>query len=185
MSRWCGRRSPGMESARSGVCASSRPKPYGSEASPEMPDDTGKLPPEPTSSMALRFDVPDFLAPQSIADVRELALMIALAEWAPESYRDIDGNYLRQKIELAIMHGTTVGLGPIAAVQSITVIDGMPTIWGDGALAIVERCGLLEAMVADYQFVAEQGLTGICTMRRRRRPTPIPNRFSMAMAEQA
>jgi hypothetical protein len=150
-----------------------------------MPDDTGKGPPEPTACPPLRFDVPDFMVPKSIADVRELARMIALAEWAPASYRDIEGNYLQQKIELAIMHGVTVGLGPIAAVQSIAVIDGMPTIWGDGALAIVERCGLLEDMVEDYQFDAEQGLTAICTMRRRRRPTPITNRFSMAMAEQA
>ena len=150
-----------------------------------MPDDTAKPPPEPATCLAQRFDVPDFMVPKSIADVRELARMIALAEWAPASYRDIEGNYLQQKIELAIMHGATVGLGPIAAVQSIAVIDGMPTIWGDGALAIVERCGLLEDMVEDYQFDAEQGLTAICTMRRRRRPTPITNRFSMAMAEQA
>jgi len=149
-----------------------------------MPDVTGKPPPEPATCPA-RFDVPDFMVPKSIADVRELARMIALAAWAPDSYRDIEGNYLQQKIELAIMHGATVGLGPIAAVQSIAVIEGMPTIWGDGALAIVERCGLLEDMVEDYQFDAEQGLTAICTMRRRRRPTPITNRFSMAMAEQA
>jgi hypothetical protein len=83
------------------------------------------------------------------------------------------------------MHGATVGLGPIAAVQSIAVIDGMPTIWGDGALSIVERSGLLEDMLEEYQADPEEGLTAICTMRRRRRPTPIVNRFSMAMAEQA
>ena len=150
-----------------------------------MPDDTAKLPPEPATCLAQRFDVPDFMVPKSIADVRELARIIALAAWAPDSYRDIEGNYLQQKIELAIMHGATVGLGPIAAVQSIAVIDGMPTIWGDGALAIVERSGLLDDMLEEYESDAEEGLTAICTMRRRRRPTPITNRFSMAMAEQA
>jgi hypothetical protein len=132
-----------------------------------------------------RFDVPEFMVPKSIAEVRELARLIALAEWAPDSYRDIEGNYVQQKIELAIMHGATVGLGPIAAVQSITVIDGMPTIWGDGALSIVERSGLLDDMLEEYEIDAEEGLTAICTMRRRRRPTPIVNRFSMAMAEHA
>src|SRR5260370_19467933 len=40
-------------------------------------------------------------------------------------------------------------------------------------------------MGEEYQFDAEEGLTAICTMRRRRRPTPIQNRFSMAMAEAA
>ena len=100
-------------------------------------------------------------------EIRELARLIALAEWAPDSYRDLDGNYIQQKIELAIMHGATVGLGPIAAVQSIAVIEGMPTIWGDGALSIVERSGLLEDMLDEYELHPEEGLTAIedCPLR--------------------
>jgi hypothetical protein len=122
--------------------------------------------PDP-STPAPRFDVPEYMVPKSVADVRELTRLIGLAEWAPDSYRDLDGNYIQQKIELAIMHGITVGLGPIAAMQSIAVIDGMPTIWGDGALAIVERSGLLEDMLEEYEVDdGEDGLTAICTMRR-------------------
>src|SRR5580700_8540074 len=154
-----------------------------------MPDDTsaiaGKPQDEAPSCPGPRFEVPEFMVPKSIAEVRELARMIALAEWAPDSYRDLDANYVQQKIELAIMHGATVGLGPVGAVQSIAVIDGMPTIWGDGALAIVERSGLLEDMIEVYEVDGDEGLSAICTMRRRRRPTAIQNRFSMAMAEQA
>ena len=149
------------------------------------PKSTPSGKPAAAPTQAARFDVPEFMVPKSIAEVRELARLIGLAEWAPDSYRDLDGNYVQQKIELAIMHGATVGLGPIAAVQSIAVIDGMPTIWGDGALSIVERSGLLEDMLEEYQSDPEEGLAAICTMRRRRRPTPIQNRFSMAMAEQA
>ena len=111
--------------------------------------------------------------------------MIALAEWAPECYRDIDGNYLQPKIELAILHGATVGLGPIAAVHAIALIGGTPSIWGDGALSVIEHSGLLEDMVEDYEVDAEEGLTAICTMKRRDRATPIVTRFSMAMAERA
>jgi hypothetical protein len=75
--------------------------------------------PQPRRARALRSrGVPGFMVPRSLSDVGELARMIALAEWAPECYRDLDGNYLLPKIELAIMHGETVGLGPIAAVQS-------------------------------------------------------------------
>lgn len=127
----------------------------------------------------------DFMVPQSIQQVGKLARMIALAEWASPSLRDLEGNYVLQRIELAIMHGATVGLGPIAAVQSIALINGMPTIWGDGALALVERSGLLEDMIEQYEFDEEEGLTAICTMKRRHRPTPITNRFSIAMADQA
>src|SRR5580700_11513172 len=98
--------SPGTGCGRSRVCGSSRRKPCGCGA-PEMPDDTGAIAGKPRDEMpcpAPRFDVPEFMVPKSIAEVRELARMIALAEWAPDSYRDLDGNYVQQKIELAIMH---------------------------------------------------------------------------------
>jgi hypothetical protein len=126
-----------------------------------------------------------WIAPRSLAEVKELARMIALAEWAPECYRDFDDNYLVPKIELAIMHGASVGLGPIAAVQSIAIINGKPSIWGDGALSVIEHSGLLEDMVETYEVDDEQGLTAICTMKRRGRATPIANRFSTAMADRA
>ena len=132
-----------------------------------------------------RIGVPGFLAPKSLGEVKDLARMIALAEWAPDCYRDIDGNYLQPKIELAILHGATVGLGPIAAVHAIAVIGGTPSIWGDGALSVIEHSGLLEDMVEDYEVDDEEGLTAICTMKRRHRATPIVTRFSMAMAERA
>ena len=71
-----------------------------------MPDDTrpiGRCRGNKDERPALRFDVPDFLIPKSMADVREMARLITLAEWAPDSYRDLEGNYVQQKIELAIM----------------------------------------------------------------------------------
>ncbi len=140
----------------------------------------------PTSAATLpRGEVPEYLAPQSIAAVRDLARMIALAEWAPACYRDLAGSYVVAKIELAIMHGAAVGLGPFAAVQSLAVIDGLPSIWGDGAMALVERSGLLEDMREEYAVEDEEGLVAICTMWRRHLPTPISSRFSTAMAEQA
>jgi hypothetical protein len=129
--------------------------------------------------------VPGFIVPTSLSEVKELARMIALAEWAPECYRDVDGNYLQPKIELAIMHGATVGLGPIAAVHSIALIGGKPSVWGDGALSVIEHSGLLEDMVEDYELDGDEGLVAVCTMKRRHRATPIVTRFSMAMAERA
>jgi hypothetical protein len=156
-----------------------------------MANDAGTLPlrarsePEPPYPSSVAFGVPGFLVPKSIGEVKELARMIALAEWAPECYRDIDGNYLLPKIELAILHGASVGLGPIAAVQSIAVINGMPSIWGDGALAVIEQSGLLEDMSEEHVVDDEQGLVAVCTMKRRHRGTPIVTRFSMAMAEHA
>jgi hypothetical protein len=136
-------------------------------------------------SPPIALGIPAFLRPNSISEVKELAKIIALAEWAPECYRDIDGNYIQPKIELAIMQGATVGLGPIASVQSIAIIDGKPCIWGDGALAVIAHSGLLEDMTEEYEPEDEQGLVAVCTMKRRGRATPIINRFSTAMADDA
>jgi len=136
-------------------------------------------------SSSIALGVPAFLMPMTISEVKELAKMIALAEWAPECYRDLDGNYLQPKIELAIMQGATVGLGPIASVQSIAIIDGKPCIWGDGALAVIAHSGLLEDMTEEYEPDDDQGLVAVCTMKRCGRATPIVNRFSTAMADDA
>src|ERR1700681_3923454 len=109
MSRWCGKRSPGMGCARSPGSGSSDPRRCGSEESSEMPPDTGaindKAPAEASPAPTARFEVPEFLVPKSLAEVRELARLLALAEWAPDGYRDPEGIYVPQKIELAIMHG--------------------------------------------------------------------------------
>src|ERR1700716_378954 len=164
MSRSCGRRSPATGSGRSRASASSGPKPCGSGGPSDMPEDTSPISGKSADLATPRFEVPEFMVPKSLAEVRELARLIALAEWAPDSYRDPDGNYVQQKIELAIMHGATVGLGPVGAVQSIAVIDGMPTIWGDGALAIVERSGLLDDMLEENETDPEGGLTAVCTI---------------------
>jgi hypothetical protein len=129
--------------------------------------------------------LPGYLAPNSIAAVRELAELIAGGEWASSSYRGGDGKYVVEKIVLGIMHGAAVGLGPFAAIHAIAVIDGHPTIWGDGALALVEHSGLIQDMREDYTVDGEEGLTAICTIRRHPWPSPITRRFSMAMAEEA
>jgi hypothetical protein len=169
------------------ACASSRRKCRGCGAT-EMAGDTRAsaraASAEAPSCPAPRFDVPEFMVPKSPADVRELARLIALAEWAPDSYRDLEGNYIQQKIELAIMHGATVGLGPIAAVQSIAVVDGMPTIWGDGALSIVERRGCSKTCRKNTSLIPRRA-DGDLEHAPAPSADPIVNRFSMAMAEAA
>ncbi len=117
-----------------------------------MPDDHQLRRRRTRRTVASRHNgsVPEYLQPGSVAAVRELAELIAAAEWAPPCYRGDDGHYLKEKIVLGIMHGAAVGLGPFAAVHAIAVIDGHPTIWGDGALALVERSGLIEDMREDY-----------------------------------
>ena len=45
---------------------------------------------------------------------------------------------------VTILHGMEVGMTPMMALQSIAMINGRPSIYGDGALGLVQGSGLLE-----------------------------------------
>ena len=49
-----------------------------------------------------------------------------------------------EKVAIAIQCGLEIGLQPMQALQNIAVINGLPTIYGDSALALVRQSGLLE-----------------------------------------
>src|SRR4051794_3560500 len=121
-----GRRSTRIMCATFRACGYFRPKRCGCGEWPEMPDGGRGLPSpkrkrrqnhSSCTASSGRLDLPAFLVPNSVTELHELAQLIALAGWAPESYRDLDGNYVQQKIEMAIVHGLSVGFGPVAAVQ--------------------------------------------------------------------
>jgi len=57
-----------------------------------------------------------------------------------------------EKCMIAIMHGMEVGLTPMAALQSIAVINGRPTIYGDGAMGLV-----LNSPVCEWVEESEKG----------------------------
>jgi hypothetical protein len=71
------------------------------------------------------------LIPQSIEEAWRLAQYLAESDLAPRDMKK------PAQIIVAIMAGAEVGLPPIQAIQSIAVINGRPTIWGDGLLAVV------------------------------------------------
>ncbi|MBB3956873.1 hypothetical protein GGR38_003840 [Novosphingobium sediminicola] len=86
----------------------------------------------------------------------------------------------QNKIMVGIMAGAEVGLTPFAALQSIAVIGNNPSLWGDGALALVQASGLLEDMEE-----TDDGSTATCRLNRIGRSTPIVRSFSMDDAKKA
>jgi hypothetical protein len=81
---------------------------------------------------------------------------------------------------VGILAGAEVGLTPFAALQSIAVIGNNPSLWGDGALALVQASGLLEDMEE-----TDDGNTATCRLNRKERKTPIVRTFSMEDAKKA
>jgi hypothetical protein len=102
------------------------------------------------------------IIPNSFESAFRMAQVIVAAKMAPASLDTAE------KACVAIMHGLEVGLTPMAALQSIAVINGMPTIFGDGMLALVRASGLLEEIIEDVE-VDDKGepTIAVCKVKRR------------------
>jgi len=128
-------------------------------------------------SITVRGGVPS-MAPQSFADAVEFAKMLARSNMVPKDYVGKPENIL-----VALQWGAEVGLGPLQALNGISVINGRPSLWGDAALALVRAhpsCGSIREGV-DGDGDARHGW---CEVTRNREPAqscgwpPFPHRLS-------
>lgn len=122
---------------------------------------------------------PRGLALQTFDDAFKFATMVAKSDFAPKDFKGKPESCL-----LAIQHGSEVGLSPMQSLQSIAVINGRPTIWGDAALALVQSSPVCE-YVKEYTEGDGDNLTAVCEAKRRGYPAPTISRFSMADAKRA
>lgn len=90
----------------------------------------------------------------------------------------------QDKILIALQYGAEVGLSPMQSIQSVAVINGRPTMWGDAVLAVV-----LASSVCEYvteSFVGEgDKLTAVCVAKRKGECEPLERRFSVDDAKTA
>jgi hypothetical protein len=119
------------------------------------------------------------LALATFDDAYRFAKMVSASEFAPKDFKGKPESCL-----LAIQHGSEVGLSPMQSLQSIAVINGRPTIWGDAALALVQASPQCEYVKETLQGEGKT-LTAVCEVKRRGYPSPTTVRFSMADAERA
>lgn len=59
-------------------------------------------------------------------------------------------------IFIALQLGAEIGLPPMASLQSIAVVNGRPTIWGDAMMAVCRATGELEEFVEWYEENGER-----------------------------
>jgi hypothetical protein len=119
------------------------------------------------------------LALQSFDDAFRFAKMVSQSDFAPKDFKGKAESCL-----LAIQHGSEVGLSPMQSLQSIAVINGRPTIWGDAALALVQSSPQC-LYVREYTEGEGDSLTAVCEVQRRGYPQPTVARFSVADAKKA
>jgi hypothetical protein len=120
------------------------------------------------------------IVPATWQEVTAIASAICRAGMAPKSYCKTDG-YGKliyadgkpipepEKVAIGIMHGMEVGMTPMASLQSIAVINGMPSLWGDGLVAVVRASGELEDLQEGLEVDDKDGkpLLAWCKVKRR------------------
>lgn len=119
------------------------------------------------------------LALATFDDAFRFAKMVSQSEFAPKDFKGKPESCL-----LAIQHGSEVGLSPMQSLQSIAVINGRPTIWGDAALALVQSSPVCE-YVREYLEGEGDNLAAVCEAKRQGYPSPSVSRFSVADAKKA
>lgn len=128
---------------------------------------------------AMTTTEPRGLTLHSVDDAMRFGRMLASSEFAPKDFRGKP-----ESCVLAIQHGSEIGLGPMQSIQSIAVINGRPSIWGDAALALVMASPVCEYVCERIDGDGEQAMA-VCEVKRRGYPARTISRFSVADAKKA
>lgn len=131
---------------------------------------------EPQSTDVVRAFIPaDFPSTYRYAE------LICASGMAPK------GMTRPETVATAIFMGAEVGMTPMAALRSIAVINGRPSIWGDGALGVIRAKGLLDDIEEWTEGGAypEDGFTAYCRVKRKGVERDVTRSFSIAQAKRA
>jgi hypothetical protein len=119
------------------------------------------------------------LVPADLGQAMEMARLLANSKMVPKTYQGDPGSILA-----AVQMGAEVGLSPMQALQNIASINGRPSLWGDGMLAVVmghrDFVGIEEMDLAEIK--SAQSAT--CTIHRKGM-APVTRTFTMADAKEA
>lgn len=132
------------------------------------------------------------IAPSTIEEAWRMAQYMSSSEMVPKQYRNKPADVL-----VAIQYGMELGFPPMQALQSIAVINGRPSVWGDGFLALIMASPLYRDHDEHYEVGGERRDTisledlkkddtaALCTFWRQGKQLPVTRRFSVAQAKKA
>lgn len=121
---------------------------------------------------------PVSIIPTDMDQVWRFATIVAKSGMAPK------GMEKPEAICVAIMHGLEVGLKPLMALQRIAVINGRPSIWGDGAIGLVRASGLCE-YVSETMTGENDLMVAMCRTKRKGEKDIIERSYSVSDAKKA
>lgn len=118
------------------------------------------------------------IVPRDIAEAYRLAEAIHQSGMAPAGFET------PQKIMIAMMAGMELGLPPMAAVQSIAVINNRPCMWGDALIGVV-RANPLCVFIKEWIEGEGESMVAHCKTHRKGEPEPVEMTFSVFDAQRA
>lgn len=125
------------------------------------------------------------ILPMNIEEAFRLAKAFALAEMLPKSYMQGTPEKAQAMAFTAMQLGAEVGMSPMQSIQSIAVVNGMPSIWGDAQKALVISSGLCEYIKETYSGEPyNDDFKAICTVKRKGQEE-VSEEFSVADAKKA
>jgi hypothetical protein len=116
------------------------------------------------------------LVPQTLDEAFRLSGAIAASGLAPK------GIDRPEQIMVAIMAGAELGLAPFQSLQSFAVVNGRPTLWGDGLVAVVRARGV---KLREWIAGEGDGMVAYCECTRPDTGEQIERTFSVADAKKA
>jgi hypothetical protein len=122
---------------------------------------------------------PRGLALQSVTDAMKFSETVANSDFAPKDFRGKPASCM-----LAIQCGAEIGLAPLQSLQSIAVVNGRPSVYGDAALAVCKASAVCEYVIESIEGDGDQ-MVATCTAQRRGYPQPTVVTFAVADAKKA
>lgn len=84
------------------------------------------------------------IIPRDVDEAWRLSKSFVLAGMIPDSYCGSNNEETQAKVMLGILKGLEIGIAPVTALSTIMIVNQRPSLWGDGAIALVQRSGKIE-----------------------------------------
>jgi len=143
---------------------------------------------------------PMALVPQTIEEAARIAQAYTMAGMAPRSYvvedevrmpdgsmqKVINNQATQGRILIGILKGMDIGMTPTQAMSTIYIVNNIPTVYGDGIVALMQNSGDYEWHKNTFTGTPKTDQwTATCTIKKRGRDDLIEASFTWAQAKAA
>ena len=118
-------------------------------------------------------------APTNLQEALQFSTMLSKSQMVPKAYQGKPEDIL-----VAMQWGYEIGLAPMQALQSISVINGKPSVYGDAAMALVQSSPVCEGIEEYIEGKGTPNPVAVCVAHRKGRK-PVTGKFSVEQARKA